>query len=123
MDYFFDLTYNFLKYLERVTGLSYEEINVIIWFIGIPFSWSILIDKIYQKNYFKIGFTILILAIVSLFDFENFSKILFNTSVDFLIFFNVFGSTYKTTSVIICLCIPFLIYVFLIRKVYFNKAS
>ncbi len=123
MDYFFDLTYNFLKYLERVTGLSYEEINVIIWFIGIPFSWSILIDKVYQKNYFKIGFTILILAIVSLFDFENFSKILFNTSVDFLNFFSVFGSTYKTTSVIICLGIPFLIYAFLIRKVYFNKAS
>lgn len=38
MEFVFNLVYYFLMFLSRVTGFSYKEVNIIIWFIIIPFS-------------------------------------------------------------------------------------
>ncbi|WP_298902972.1 hypothetical protein [uncultured Psychroserpens sp.] len=120
----FDLTYRFLMFLSRLTGFSYKEINIIVWFIVIPFSWAFLIDKIREKHYFKIGFA-LITTVVLIFtkDFQEFSNTLFEVSANFLRRFDGIGSNYITSSVIICLLIPCIIYIILIRKAYFKKSK
>ncbi len=122
MKILFKIVYDFLKFLEKFTGLSYEEINIIIWFILIPLSWAILLDTIFKKHYFKICFlTIIIVSLLYIDNFKIFSNTLFDQSVNFLNLFNHFGSNYVASSVIICVLIPLLIYIVLIRKAYFKN--
>nr|WP_321227903.1 hypothetical protein [uncultured Psychroserpens sp.] len=118
----FELTYEFLIFLSRITGFSYKEINIIIWFIIIPMSWLFLIDKIKGKHYFKIGFSaIVILVLLFIKDFSESSNRLFDVSADFLRGFNPVGMNYTEASVIICLLVPLIVSVVLIRKAYFKK--
>ncbi|WP_055436745.1 hypothetical protein [Lacinutrix algicola] len=118
----FKITYEILMYLSRLTGFSYKEINIIVWFIIIPLSWAYLIDKIYKFNYLKIV-TSIIISLTLLFtdDFTVFSNWLFDISADFLRSFNVVGSNYIASSVIICVLIPIVIYFVLIKKAFFKK--
>ena len=116
----FKFTYEFLMFLLKITGFSYKEINIIIWFIIIPMSWLFLIDKIKGKHYFKIGFSaIVILVLLFIKNFSESSNKLFDVSADFLRGFNPVGMNYTEASVIICLLVPLLVYVVLIRKAYF----
>nr|WP_321222581.1 hypothetical protein [uncultured Psychroserpens sp.] len=119
----FELTYEFLMFLSRLTGFSYKEINIIIWFIIIPMSWCLLIEKIRGKHYLKIGFSaIVFLILLFIKDFSEFSNTLFDKSAEFLRSFNTVGMSYTVASVVICLLIPLIVYVVLIRKVYFSKS-
>lgn len=120
----FKLTYDLLMFLSRVTGFSYKEINVIVWFIIIPLSWAYLIDKIFNKNYVKITLSVLlIITFLFINNFSNFSNYLFDKSAEFLRSFDTLGSNYVNSSVIICLLIPIIIYAFLISKVYFKPTK
>ena len=118
----FEITYEILMFLSRVTGFSYKEINIIVWFLLIPMSWAFLIDKIYKFNYIKI-ISIITIAITLLFikDFTLFSNWLFDISADFLRSFDFIGSNYVMSSVIICVLIPIVIYFVLIKKAFFLK--
>ena len=118
----FEITYEILMFLSRVTSFSYKEINIIVWFLLIPLSWAFLIDKIYKFNYFKI-ISIITIAITLLFikDFTLFSNWLFDISADFLRSFDFIGSNYVMSSVIICVLIPIVIYFALIKKAFFLK--
>ena len=122
MNTIFKLTYQFLKYLEEITGFTYNEINIIIWFYLVPFFWLVLIDTIYKTHRFKIiGGGVMLLSLLVISDFENFSNWLFKTSVDFLLLFDTLGSNYTISSVIICLFIPVVITFILIKKAFFIK--
>jgi len=46
MNKIFDITYKLLIWFSELTGFSYREINIIVWFILIPFSWALFSDKI-----------------------------------------------------------------------------
>ncbi|WP_299336331.1 hypothetical protein [uncultured Psychroserpens sp.] len=118
----FNYTYEFLMFLSRLTGFTYKEVNIIIWFILIPLSWMFLIDKIRGKHFFKIGFLIIVLLIVVMIrDFSRFSNQLFDHSANFLRGFDAIGSNYTASSVIICLMVPLIIYLMLIEKAYFRN--
>ena len=118
----FELTYEFLMFLSKITGFSYKEINIIIWFILIPSSWSFLIDKIRGKPYFKIGCLIIaLLGLVFIKDFSRFSKTLFDNSADFLKSFSPIGMDYTRASIIICLLLPLIVYAILLNRAFFNK--
>ncbi len=121
MEYLFSLTYDFLKKIEQLTGLSYEEVNCILWFFLIPFSWAFLIDRILKKHLFKILFISTTTALLLIIENpKSFATWLFSESVHFLNLFNSMGSNYTTSSVIFCLFIPIIIYVVLIRKAFFK---
>ena len=111
----FNIVVNLLSKLADVLNLSYNEINIIIYFVVIPFSWICLLDAIFAFQYFKILF---ILATALFFflmkDFKNFANKLFNKSVDFLNYFNRFGGNYILNSVLICVVLPIIIYILLI---------
>jgi hypothetical protein len=118
----FNLVYELLMFLADLTGFSYKEVNIIIWYIIIPLSWAVLLDKIVKKQYFKLSLLLVIITTFIIIDsFSEFSEMLFNTSADFLRSFNALGSNYTNSSVIICILIPIIIYYFLIKKAYFVK--
>lgn len=122
MDTIFDATYQVLIAIANYTGFSYKEINIIVWFIIIPLSWMLLLDKIYKQRKFTIVFVILIIAsLLLIHDFTQFCNDLFQKSVDFLNLFNNVGSNYIASSVIICVLIPIVIYIILIRKAFLKS--
>lgn len=118
----FNLVYDILMFFSEITGFSYKEVNIIIWYLLIPFSWAYLLDKIINKHYFKLGMTFVI--ITTLIFIENFSRFcnwLFDLSADFLRSFNALGSNYTVSSVLICIFIPLGMYFILIKKAFFSK--
>ena len=110
MKIIFDIVYCLLKQLSVITGLTYNEINIVVYYIIIPMIYFFMIDKIIKKHIFKIVFSILILIILVLVNFEKFSDSLFDASVKFLLLFEVIGWSYVVSSVIICVIVPAIIF-------------
>ena len=118
----FNLVHDILMFFSEITGFSYKEVNIIIWYLLIPFSWAYLLDKIINKHYFKIGITILTIAtLIVIENFSQFCNWLFDLSANFLRSFNALGSNYTISSVLICIFIPLTIYIILIKKAFFQK--
>ncbi len=111
----FQLTANLLHSIARMTGKTYYEINVLIYFFLVPFSWCWLADNLFHFHHLKIGFILLSIGFfIGCRDFKVYSDDLFFKSVKFLNLFNRFGSNYKLSSVIICLFLPIVVYAYLI---------
>ena len=117
----FQLTANSLFWLARKTGRTYNEINVLIYYGLIPLSYCVLLDLLWGVHYLKLAFLSFCVGIViGTPDFKSFSDRLFKRSVQFLNYFNRFGSNYELSSVLICLLLPLTIYAILIRMVWIN---
>ena len=111
----FKIVENSLSFIGHKTGLTYNEINIIVYYFGIPFSWLCLLDIIFNFHYFKIAAVIFTLGfIVGCKNFKTYSDWLFDKSVAFLKYFNKFGSNYVASSVWICVSLPISIYAILI---------
>ena len=117
MDKVFDIVYKILKWASKVSGLTYHEINIIVYFIIIPLIFIFLIGKILKTKILIIGFGLIVLFFLLFIpNFEEFSTLLFNKSVSFLKWFSIIGLNYIQASVVICVIIPILISSFLIYK-------
>lgn len=98
----------------RKVGRTYNEMNVIVYFGFIPFTWVTMVDYLVDWHWFKIGFTICCLLIW--WQTPNFSKMcdnVFKKCVRFLKKFNQYGSNYVSTSVWICVAVPLMVYLVL----------
>lgn len=108
-----------LAYVGEKTGLTYNQINIIVYYFVIPFSWLALLDVIFHFHYFKLAFAIFTLGfIVGCRNFRTYSDWLFDRSVCFLNYFNKFGSNYISSSVWICVAVPIAIYALLLYLVF-----
>ena len=108
----FNLVADGLLYIGRKTRLTYNEINIIVYFFIIPFSWLILLDIIFHFHVLKIAFLFYCLGFrMGCRNFKEQSDWLFDKSVSFLCYFDKFGSNYTKSSVLICVSVPILIYV------------
>jgi hypothetical protein len=106
---------NDLTSYARMFKITYNEINIIVYYFLIPFSWLVLLDLIFEFHYLKIGFGVFSLVFFLVCkDFRSFSNKLFRKSVNFLNYFNRFGSNYIISSVWFCVFVPIGIYAFLI---------
>jgi hypothetical protein len=56
-------------------------------------------------------------------DFSKSCNQLFDVSAQFLKGFNPVGMDYNVASVVICLLVPLIVYVVLIKKTYFSKSA
>jgi lipopolysaccharide/colanic/teichoic acid biosynthesis glycosyltransferase len=121
MDLIFEMVAAFLFLAGHLTGLTYNEINIIVYFMLIPFSWVVMLDKIFCFHWLKIGFTALC-AVFFVFcpNFEMFSDSLFIKSVTFLMWFKRYGMDYITASVVICVLVPLLVYITLGLMLYWK---
>jgi hypothetical protein len=116
----FNFVANGLLFVGKKTRLSYNEINIIVYYFAIPFSWLCLLDIIFNMHHLKIAFVIFTIGfIVGCRNFKEYSDWLFEKSVSFLNYFNKYGSNYIASSVWICVSLPIIIYgilIFLIIK-------
>jgi hypothetical protein len=94
-------------------GITYNEINIIVYYLLIPLSWTIMFDC-------WSGSPITSLALIFIWfgikigtwgRFREWSDWAFMRSVDFLNYFNRFGGNYELNSVVICILVPIIIYV------------
>ncbi len=107
----FKFVANQLHILARKLNLTYNEINVIVYFFVVPLTWAILIDVYYDSYFCTLLFITFIVGFrVGCTNFKLYADGLFLKSVHFLNYFNRFGSNYYKTSVWICVVVPVLIY-------------
>lgn len=92
--------------------LTYNEINVIFYYGIIPLTWCILIDILLGYPITTILFLILWMVVFLMVrkKFSAWCNHIFSLSQKFLCFFG----EYETSSVVICVFIPILIYIALI---------
>lgn len=102
--------------IAKKLNITYNQINIIVYYLLIPLSWTILIDM-----WIGLPITSAILACIWIGIFiatHNYFKEwcdwAFKDSVDFLNWFNRWGGNYTLNSVIICVAIPILVYIGLI---------
>lgn len=118
----FSRVYHFLIRISEISGLSYTEITIILYFEVLPLIYFILLDKLIGKHFFKAGYSLLIiLLIIFSRNFLYFSNRLFDKAVAFLEWFEIIGLNYVQASVIFCVIIPFIILIVLIAFVYKDK--
>lgn len=105
-----------LIYGASVMGITYNEINIIVYYLLIPLTWTIMLD-------FYIGTPITTYTLIFIWfgikigtwgRFREWSDWAFMCSVDFLNYFNRWGGNYVLNSVVICVFVPILVYVGLI---------
>ena len=115
----FKIVADSLSFIGNKNGLTYNEINIIIYFFCIPFSWLCLLDIVFHFHYFKIAFVVFALGFIfGCRDFKTYSDWLFDKSVSFLNYFNKYGSNYVASSVWICVSFPIAIYTILIYLIF-----
>lgn len=104
----FDKTARALRSGARKLNITYNEINIIIYYFCIPLVWTVMIDYIISlplTTSFLLGFWTCILIFMR-HDFRSFCDKFFRSSVDFLLFFQKVKWNYYKASVIICVYVP-----------------
>src|SRR4029434_8597158 len=99
--------YQALLWLSAATGFSYQEVNVIVYFVLIPLVFIFLIDRIMKTWAFTLWSLVALTAFVLWVpDFSSLANLIFDASVAFLNGFSVVGLNYTQASVIICVIFP-----------------
>ena len=116
MSFVFHIISSAFRRVAEVTGFSYEEINIIIYFFLIPAFFFFLIDRIVKRYVCSAIFLILSVGFFFFIpSFDEFSDYLFERCVDFLLWFSVVGWNYTVASVVICVILPLLVFIPLIH--------
>lgn len=105
-----------LLWIASKVGLTYNEINILVYYLLIPLSWTLLIDYKFLKPYTTIPLLFIwcIILIKEYNSFRLWCDDLFRDSVNFLNWFNRFGGNYILNSVIICVILPIAVYIWLL---------
>ena len=105
--------------IAKLTGLTYNEVNIIVYYLLIPLSWTVMIDYITMMPFLSpmyiIGWVIFLWK--DPMKFRARCDWAFQKSVDFLLWFKRIGWNYIVSSVIIGVVAPALIYVELIYAI------
>lgn len=102
--------------IAKLTGLTYNEVNIIVYYLLIPLSWVVMVDVITKVPFLTPMYIIawIIFLWKDQMKFRDRCDWAFDKSVDFLLWFKRIGWNYVVSSVIICVVVPVLIYVELI---------
>lgn len=108
----FSFVANSLLWIGRKTGLTYNEVNILVYYLLLPLSWTIMLDCIIGNPYTTaaLAFTWLGIFIATRHTFREWCDWAFKDSVDFLNWFNRWGGNYVLNSVIICVLVPLVVY-------------
>lgn len=108
----FALTVKVLLSLGKTFHLSYNAVNIIVWYMLLPLFWAAILDYKLHQILFAPVWLLICGGIIYLQrkKFNNFCDLLFKLSQ---IFIASFGDYYKW-SVIICLIVPILITILLL---------
>jgi hypothetical protein len=105
-----------LTKIAKVTHLTYNEINIIVYYLIIPMSWCVMLDIIIHIPIFTSLWSILWIYIfwTKRKFFSQWCDVVFSLSQEFLFSFKKIGWDYFKASVIICVLIPIIFYAILI---------
>ncbi len=102
-----------LEWIGNKCGLTYNEVNILVYYLLIPLSWTVMLDCWLEMP--VTTFTILCIwigiFIATRRIFREWCDRRFQDSVDFLNWFNRWGGNYVLNSVIICVVAPFVVYI------------
>ena len=114
--FIFELVANALYSGARILGITYNELNIIVYIIIIPLVWAYMIDKVYKFHRIKIAYLLFLLVILGVGGtFETNCDRLFIICQRFLCLFYPIDINYTEASVIFCLVAPILIHIALIK--------
>ncbi len=102
--------------IAKVTGMTYNEVNIIVYYLLIPLSWAVMIDYITMMPILTPMYIIawVIFLWKDPMKFRDRCDWAFMKSVVFLLWFKRIGWNYIVSSVIICVVVPGLIYLELV---------
>jgi len=102
--------------IAKLTGTTYNEVNIIVYYLLIPLSWTAMVDYITMMPFLTPMYIIawVIFLWKDQMKFRDRCDWAFDRSVEFLLWFKKIGWNYVVSSVIICVVVPVLIYVELI---------
>lgn len=105
--------------IAKITGTTYNEVNIIVYYLVIPLSWTIMLDYITRMPFLTPLFLLAWIVFIwkDKMDFRPRCDLAFRKSVDFLLWFQKIGWNYIVSSVIICVVIPILVYIELIYAI------
>ena len=109
--------------IAKLTGSTYNEVNIVIYYLLIPLSWTIMIDYLTKLPFLSPMFVLAWIVFLwkDSMKFRDRSDWAFMKSVDFLLWFKKVGWNYIVSSVIICVVIPILVYAELIYAIIKNN--
>lgn len=116
----FSKTADLLQRLARKFNITYNEINIIVYYFCIPLIWTVMIDYIISlplTTPYLLGFWTCIWVFMGR-EFRSFCDQLFRISQEFLLLFQRFKWNYYKASVIICVYVPILFTAMLLYLVY-----
>jgi hypothetical protein len=105
--------------IAKLTGLTYKEVNIIVYYLLIPFSWTVMIDYIAMLPLLTPMYLIswVIFLWKDPMKYRARCDWMFEKSVDFLLWFKKIGWNYVVSSVIICVVAPVLVYIELVYAI------
>ena len=105
--------------IAKLTDSTYNEVNIIVYYLLIPLSWTVMIDYLTKLPFLSPMFVLAWIVFLwkDPMKFRDRSDWAFMKSVDFLLWFKRIGWNYVVSSVIICVIIPILVYVELIYAI------
>lgn len=119
MDTTFQIVYSLLRWIAEITGFTYNEVNIIVYYILLPFAYVVLADRILKKHVLKVLYVIgVAVCLLLIKDFTKFSDWLFQKSVDFLLSFQFLGWNYVVSSVLICVVFPAIVFLVMFHFAY-----
>ena len=98
--------------IAKLTGTTYNEVNIVVYYLLIPLSWTVMIDYLMKLPLLTPLFILawIIFLWKDPMKFRDRCDWAFKKSVDFLLWFQRIGWNYVVSSVIICVVIPILVY-------------
>jgi len=119
METTFQIVYSLLKWISSVTGFTYNEVNIIAYYIVLPFAYIVLADRILKRHILKLFYVFAVtVCLLIIKDFTAFSDWLFQKSVDFLLSFQLLGWNYIVASVLICVVFPAMVFAVMFHFAY-----
>ena len=105
--------------IAKLSGTTYNEVNIIVYYLVIPLSWTLMLDYITRMPFLTPMFMSAWIIFIwkDKMKFRNRCDWAFKKSVVFLLWFKKIGWNYVVSSVIICVVIPILVYIELIYAI------
>lgn len=108
----FALTVKALLLMGRIFHLTYNAVNIIVWYMALPLIWAVILDYKFHQVLFTPVWLLTCVGVICLKHkhFNDFCDNLFKLSQFFIA---SFGDYYKW-SVIICLIVPIVMTILLL---------
>ena len=105
--------------IAKLTGTTYNEVNIIVYYLLIPLSWTAMVDYITMMPFLTPMYIIVWVIFLwkDQMKFRDRCDWAFDRSVEFLLWFKKIGWNYVVSSVIICVVVPVLIYIELVYAI------